>query len=63
MYLSFNKIINVERHDEVNLDYVPTLLTHYCLNSFFRRPKIGLFVYRLVVATLIGNFFDDPFLN
>ena len=23
----------------------------------------ALFVYRLIVATLIGNFFDDPFLN
>ena len=23
----------------------------------------SLFVYQLIVATLIGNFFDDPFLN
>ena len=23
----------------------------------------ALFVYRLIVATLIGNFFDNPFLN
>ena len=22
---------------------------------------VALFVYRLIVATLIGNFFDDPF--
>ena len=45
------------------------ILTLKCTNSFFFRsffwtyPKIGSF--RLpthIVATLIGNFFDDPFL-
>ena len=43
-------------------------LTLYLMNSFFRRfsghsLRQALFVYRLIVATLIGNFFDDPFLN
>ena len=43
-------------------------LTLYLLNSFFRRfsghsLRQALFVYRLIVATLIGNFFDYPFLN
>ena len=41
-------------------------LTLYLLNSFFHRfsrhsLRQALFVYRLIVATLIGNFFDDPF--
>ena len=43
-------------------------LTLYLLKYFFRRfsghsLRQALFVYRLIVATLIGNFFDDPFLN
>ena len=42
-------------------------LIHYLPNYFFRRfpghsLRYALFVYRLIVATLIGNFFDDPFL-
>ena len=37
------------------------MLTLYCLNSFFRRfsrysPRWALFVYRVIVATLIGNY-------
>ena len=43
-------------------------LTVYCLNSSLRsfsghNLRYALFVYRLIVATLIGNFSDDPFLN
>ena len=43
-------------------------LTLYGPNSFFRRfsghnLRWALFVYRLIGATLIGNFFDDPFLK
>ena len=44
------------------------MLTLYGPNSFFRRfsghnLRKALFVYRLIGATLIGNFFDDPILK
>ena len=44
------------------------VLTLYGPNSFFRRfsghnLRQALSVYRLIGATLIGNFFDDPFLK
>ena len=47
--------------------FIKESLTLYLLNSFFRRfsghsLRLALFVYRLIVATLIGNFFDVPFL-
>ena len=43
-------------------------LTLYGPNSFCHRfsghnLRKALFVYRLIGATLIGNFFDDPFLK
>ena len=43
-------------------------LTLYGPNSFFRRfsghnLRLALFVYRLIGAMLIGNFFHDPFLK
>ena len=43
-------------------------LTLYGPNSFFHRfsghnLRKALFVYRLIGATLIGNFLDDPFLK
>ena len=43
-------------------------LTLYGPNSFFRRfsghyLRWALFVYRLIGAMLIGNFFHDPFLK
>ena len=43
-------------------------LTLYGPNSFFRRfsehnLRQALFAYRLIGATLIGIFFDDPFLK
>ena len=51
-----------------NLLAISLHLTLYLLNSFFRLfsgHSLGyaLFVYRLIVATLIGYFFDDPFLT
>ena len=44
------------------------ILSLYGPNSFFLRfsghnLRWALFVYRLIGATLIGNFFDDPFLK
>ena len=43
-------------------------LTLYGTNSFFCRFAghnllYALFIYRLIGITLIGNFFDDPFLK
>ena len=49
--------------------FADNLTLLYCLNSFFfcsfsgHSLRYALFVYRLIVATLIGNFYDDPFLN
>ena len=48
--------------------YQLLILTLYGPNSFFRRfsghnLRLALFVYRLIGATLIGNFFGDPFLK
>ena len=45
-----------------------TSLTIYRPNSFFSRfsghnLRKALLVYRLIGATLIGIFFDDPFLK
>ena len=44
------------------------ILTLYGPNYFFRRfsghnLRYALFVYRLIGTTIIGNFFDDPFLK
>ena len=44
------------------------VLTLYGPKSFFRSfsgqdLRYTLFVYRLIGATLIGHFFDDPFLK
>ena len=43
-------------------------LTLFILNSFFivfsgHSLRQALFVYRLIGATFIGNFIEDPFLN
>ena len=51
---------------EVLYDYI--ILTLYGLNSFLCRfsghnLKYALFVYRLIGAILIWNFFDGPFLK
>ena len=44
--------------------FINPLLPEFFFRSFSGHSlKWDLFVYRLIVATLIGNFFDDPFLN
>ena len=55
-------------HGVLNIKYSMYILTLYGPNYFFRRFSgdnliWALFVYRLIGATLIGIFFDDPFLK
>ena len=64
-HLKSNHQLLMEQNHELILHFFLTLILP---NSFFRRfsghsQRWALFVYRFIGATLITNFFDDPFLN
>ena len=50
--------------NEINFNIVNQIQEPFVDQFFFRRfSGLALFVYRLIGATLIGIFFDDPFLK
>ena len=68
VYLNFNLCLWTEIGALAHFGKARHLLTHYCMMAFFRDVlrcslREALIIYRLIDATLIGNFFDGPFLN
>ena len=57
-------IINITLNKFVNFHFSNPLLPEFFFRSFLGHSlRKVLFVYRLIVATLIGIFFVGPFLN
>ena len=52
----------VKQDCEFSFLFNPLIHEFYFTSVLRYSLRFALFVYRLIVATLIGNFFGDPFL-